>query len=120
MRILDINFEKHEKDFTKNMNDLKRGGGAPAVGRVLPPFQIILFSAITIVIIVLYYCSVKGRVESVIVLTVQILLQGDGIAFHLEVVGSKRLTEYSGAAKPPVRCGGSHLSGLTEPHDMNC
>ena len=23
--------------------------------------------------------------------------------------------EYYGAAEPPVRCGGSHLSGLTEP-----
>ena len=28
-------------------------------------------------------------------------------------------SEYSGAAKPPVRCGGSHLSGLTGPHDIN-
>ena len=28
--------------------------------------------------------------------------------------------EYSGAAKPPVRCGGSHLSGLTGPHDIDC
>ena len=25
------------------------------------------------------------------------------------------LYEYYGAAEPPVRCGGSHLSGLTEP-----
>ena len=25
------------------------------------------------------------------------------------------LTEYYGAAEPPVRCGESHLSGLTEP-----
>ena len=25
------------------------------------------------------------------------------------------LTEYYGAAEPPVRCGVSHLSGLTEP-----
>ena len=24
-------------------------------------------------------------------------------------------TEYYGAAEPPVRCGESHLSGLTEP-----
>lgn len=23
--------------------------------------------------------------------------------------------DYSGAAEPPVRCGGSHLSGLSEP-----
>lgn len=27
----------------------------------------------------------------------------------------KTLHEYYGAAKPPVRCGESHLSGLTEP-----
>ena len=27
----------------------------------------------------------------------------------------KRLSEYYGAAEPPVRCGESHLSGLTEP-----
>ena len=25
------------------------------------------------------------------------------------------VTEYYGAAEPPVRCGESHLSGLTEP-----
>ena len=28
---------------------------------------------------------------------------------------SKNETEYYGAAEPPVRCGESHLSGLTEP-----
>ena len=28
---------------------------------------------------------------------------------------SKELGEYYGAAEPPVRCGESHLSGLTEP-----
>ena len=28
--------------------------------------------------------------------------------------------EYSSAAKPPVRCGGSHLSGLTEPLVLYC
>ena len=27
----------------------------------------------------------------------------------------KKATEYYGAAEPPVRCGESHLSGLTEP-----
>ena len=26
-----------------------------------------------------------------------------------------RMAEYYGAAEPPVRCGESHLSGLTEP-----
>ena len=26
-----------------------------------------------------------------------------------------RMSEYYGAAEPPVRCGESHLSGLTEP-----
>lgn len=29
--------------------------------------------------------------------------------------GSEKRTEYYGAAEPPVRCGESHLSGLTEP-----
>lgn len=29
-------------------------------------------------------------------------------------------SEYSSAAKPPVRCGGSHLSGLTEPLVLHC
>ena len=27
----------------------------------------------------------------------------------------EELNEYYGAAEPPVRCGESHLSGLTEP-----
>jgi hypothetical protein len=27
----------------------------------------------------------------------------------------KKPSEYYGAAEPPVRCGESHLSGLTEP-----
>ena len=31
-----------------------------------------------------------------------------------EVIGD-RIAEYYGAAEPPVRCGESHLSGLTEP-----
>ena len=29
--------------------------------------------------------------------------------------GKRTFTEYYGAAEPPVRCGESHLSGLTEP-----
>jgi hypothetical protein len=28
--------------------------------------------------------------------------------------------EYYGAAEPPVRCGESHLSGLTEPPHLFC
>ena len=28
---------------------------------------------------------------------------------------TEELLEYYGAAEPPVRCGESHLSGLTEP-----
>ena len=31
------------------------------------------------------------------------------------VVGVVMTCEYYGAAEPPVRCGESHLSGLTEP-----
>ena len=34
--------------------------------------------------------------------------EGCGIPFH-------NIHEYYGAAEPPVRCGESHLSGLTEP-----
>ncbi len=30
------------------------------------------------------------------------------------------LSEYYGAAEPPVRCGESHLSGLTEPPHLFC
>ena len=30
------------------------------------------------------------------------------------------LTEYYGAAEPPVRCDESHLSGLTEPPHLFC
>ena len=30
-------------------------------------------------------------------------------------VNSIKYAEYYGAAEPPVRCGESHLSGLTEP-----
>ena len=33
----------------------------------------------------------------------------------LPVTAPMFLNEYYGAAKPPVRCGESHLSGLTEP-----
>lgn len=32
-----------------------------------------------------------------------------------KVVSAKKNDEYYGAAEPPVRCGESHLSGLTEP-----
>ena len=45
--------------------------------------------------------------------------EGDIDALHrvLEQYESyiRNLTEYYGAAEPPVRCGESHLSGLTEP-----
>lgn len=33
----------------------------------------------------------------------------------LALWGTNLITEYYGAAEPPVRCGESHLSGLTEP-----
>ena len=33
------------------------------------------------------------------------------VTFNIQLTG----TEYYGAAEPPVRCGESHLSGLTEP-----
>ena len=34
--------------------------------------------------------------------------------YYLENAGA--MPEYYGAAEPPVRCGESHLSGLTEPY----
>jgi hypothetical protein len=35
-------------------------------------------------------------------------------------VDMARAFEYYGAAEPPVRCGESHLSGLTEPLHLFC
>ena len=43
---------------------------------------------------------------------------GDGLVVEhqlVEGVGHRALHEYYGAAEPQVRCGESHLSGLTEP-----
>ena len=37
------------------------------------------------------------------------------IALTNQKGGVGKTTEYYGAAEPPVRCGVSHLSGLTEP-----
>ena len=38
------------------------------------------------------------------------------IEIHLaDLLEKSGLSEYYGAAEPPVRCGESHLSGLTEP-----
>ena len=34
---------------------------------------------------------------------------------YREIIRLHSLNEYYGAAEPPVRCGESHLSGLTEP-----
>ena len=36
-------------------------------------------------------------------------------SYDKEMIWSIMQTEYYGAAEPPVRCGESHLSGLTEP-----
>lgn len=36
-------------------------------------------------------------------------------SFMREAIRLSQLAEYYGAAEPPVRCGESHLSGLTEP-----
>ena len=37
------------------------------------------------------------------------------IIHELEIRWTGKVGEYYGAAEPPVRCGESHLSGLTEP-----
>ena len=33
----------------------------------------------------------------------------------IKYMNGENIDEYYGAAEPPVRCGESHLSGLTEP-----
>ena len=40
----------------------------------------------------------------------------EGIGYPEMIVLYSLYTEYYGAAEPPVRCGESHLSGLTEPY----
>ena len=37
------------------------------------------------------------------------------LTFTQNLKRSHKLNEYYGTAEPPVRCGESHLSGLTEP-----
>ena len=61
--------------------------------------------------------SVKAVVSAVPVAAVYVMaylflssLSGAVTGLLLE-----KLTEYYGTAEPPVRCGESHLSGLTEP-----
>ena len=39
----------------------------------------------------------------------------DCILNRMEQQDDEQASEYYGAAEPPVRCGESHLSGLTEP-----
>ena len=48
----------------------------------------------------------------------QYLLLTGKLTEHLNQIDQearKQVDEYYGAAEPPVRCGESHLSGLTEP-----
>lgn len=42
-------------------------------------------------------------------------MNGKSYRKNREIVLDMKLIEYYGAAEPPVRCGESHLSGLTEP-----
>ena len=37
------------------------------------------------------------------------------VIFFKDIQLNEVIVEYYGAAEPPVRCGESHLSGLTEP-----
>jgi len=37
------------------------------------------------------------------------------VEYRDSVISDSEINEYYGAAEPPVRCGESHLSGLTEP-----
>ena len=46
----------------------------------------------------------------------KLLKTSDELISHMKIKGIKfDIAEYYGAAEPPVRCGESHLSGLTEP-----
>ena len=45
----------------------------------------------------------------------QYLLLTGKLTEHLNQIDQEARNEYYGAAEPPVRCGESHLSGLTEP-----
>lgn len=42
-------------------------------------------------------------------------LSKEPIRIDLLIIKEENVDEYYGAAEPPVRCGESHLSGLTEP-----
>ena len=42
-------------------------------------------------------------------------IESETIELKSSVVADLCKDEYYGAAEPPVRCGESHLSGLTEP-----
>lgn len=57
-------------------------------------------------------CQVITRGENKGKLRVKAIRSSDGQAV---LDARKELDEYYGAAEPPVRCGVSHLSGLTEP-----
>ena len=41
--------------------------------------------------------------------------QPEANIMDINYTSGRKLNEYYGAAEPPVRCGESHLSGLTEP-----
>ena len=53
--------------------------------------------------------------ESVSLVVIQIQATVQTLSIALLALVSGKSDEYYGAAEPPVRCGESHLSGLTEP-----
>ena len=63
------------------------------------------------------YYSNYGNLDSQIFLP-QVLQNMNRTDLGVKDAAKARTLEYCGAAEPPVRCGESHLSGLTEPPQL--
>ena len=85
-----------------------------------------IFMGSFVILFLLFCMFLQGRVQSGIMLIITLILaMGLAVLGYLLVEyavyngvyikGQDLAAEYYGAAEPPVRCGESHLSGLTEP-----
>ena len=85
-----------------------------------------IFMGSFVILFLLFCMFLQGRVQSGIMLIITLILaMGLAVLGYLLVEyavyngvyikGQYLAAEYYGAAEPPVRCGESHLSGLTEP-----
>ena len=59
--------------------------------------------------------QIKERSDAIAVKSEEASLTYDELDKYSNLVRESIPSEYYGAAEPPVRCGESHLSGLTEP-----